>query len=356
MGRGIAIGFLLGAVLAAALFYGVRSARGGTGEAPGAKPGSGASEAAMGSGSDAAKLQADRDAVTAERASLTKDLEALDGKLAAARLAKAGRDSEARKSRNPWSKLGRKLYELRATLDDMGESGDPESQKLMAEILAIFMELGEKHKVPMNDLEGSPWVMPMLMLAILEGSDLPPDGEQTAKLDAVIATAESAWSEYEARRKEMTALEARRAQAGMLGSALNGLRAEMTPEQASIFETIKIFNREQAGGYTSYQSGSRQEIAGNFTQQWAAQIGLDPSQSAVLTPVVTEYMAAYDALQAEWKAKESSGQTVNGFTKSMAQMDLMIAAQKKIEESVTLDDRQKKKLKGWSQVYGYEVK
>jgi hypothetical protein len=357
MGRGIGIGFVLGAVLAACLFYGVRAARGGTAHDAGArKQGGVTQDAADSAGAEEGRLKTELESLKVDRASLAKEVQELDGKLAAARVAKAGRDSEARKAKNPWAKLGKKLYQMRDQLDEMGEGSDPEGQKLMAEVLQIFMELGEKHKIPMNELEGSPWVMPMLMLAILEGSDLPPDAAQTEKMDGVIAAAEAAWAEYEAGRKEMSALESRRAQAGMLGGALGGLRGSMTPDQLAIFDKIKIFNRESPRGYTSQTNGSRTEIAENFTRQWAAQIGLDPSQSAVLTPFVTEYIAAVEALQSEWRAKEAAGQKVDGYTKSMAQLDLMIAAQKKIGDSVTLDDKQKKKLNAWSEVYGFEIR
>jgi len=46
-----------------------------------------------------------------------------------------------------------------------------------------------------------------LLLGVLEGSDLPPDAAQMAKIEAAMAAADKAWKEYIAGRDGLTGME-----------------------------------------------------------------------------------------------------------------------------------------------------
>lgn len=349
MGKGIALGVVIGALVAAGLFKVVESRRGGGADKPAA--GAAAGNAAS-PNPEAEALKKEIAGLNEEAATLQADLKAADEKLAAV---KAGGKLAAKNgSRNPWADLGARMYKLRAKLDDNDEGMDAEVQELWVDLINIAKKLTEEYGMGMDEFELSPWGLPMMLLAILDGSDTKPDAGQKGKFEKLMEDTEAGWKELMARKGELTDLEQKREMARLSWGAMDEIRGSLTPEQTAALKEIKFLNRETRFP-AHYYAGTRESVASNILSDWQKGLKLDDVSSTALKPVVDDYLRSYQAMEDEFKRREAAGQTIGSTERAMAQADLIIAAQKRVSETVRLTDEQMKQLRNWDHAYNVTI-
>ncbi|NUN50214.1 MAG: hypothetical protein HUU15_15485, partial [Candidatus Brocadiae bacterium] len=261
-----------------------------------------------------------------------------------------------RREKNPWSDLGRKLYEMRDKLKN-GEDGmeDPEVQALWLEAIEIARKLAEELGIDLQEFELSPYTLPMIMLAMLDASDLPPEGAQSAALDALVEAAEGDWKTFMADRAGLTKLEARLEMVKMTGAMFDGVWGSMTPDQRAIFDKVDMLARDRWAQPNSIINGGRQEVSRSVLASWTNDLGLSEAQSLAVKPVVDDYVRRYSELQADFARRAAAGTPPGPTEKALATTGLMVDAQKQLSKTVTLDDAQQEKLKSWGVIYGVGV-
>jgi hypothetical protein len=349
MGRGIAIGALAGALLTFLLFR-VAEARRDSGDPK--ISGAGASSAApAGEGADGEALRKELAALEADARALEDEIRALDGRIASARsAAQVPAARSGRAAKNPWAALGPRMYKLRDKLKGGEGQMDPEIQALWVDLLAIAKEVTEKYGITMEEFEGAPWGLPMLLIAMLDGSDLPPDAAQSAALDALIASMEEGWKDLGGKRGELSSLELTRAMLGLSGGLLNGLDGLMTPEQRALFDGSE-FGTEKVRIRSQYISGGPETWSPQLLSIWQRELKLDDSQQAAIRPIADQWIRDYQALDAEFSRRTAAGERISPAEREIAEADLMIATQKTISESLRLSEEQAKRLRKWSTLY-----
>ncbi|MBI2920409.1 MAG: hypothetical protein HYY18_04930 [Planctomycetes bacterium] len=343
MTKGIAMGVVIGALLAAGLFRFVESRRGG-GDGGEKKP-PGASAGAASISPEAEALRKEIAALGEEGTKLLADLKAADERVAAAK-GGAGKPVAKKSSRNPWADIGPKMYKLRAKLDNNEGGMDPEVQELFVELIDIMKKLSEEYGMGMEEFQISPWGLPMILLAMLDGSEAKPDAEQAGRYEKLMDDAEADWKALMARKEELTELERQRELFRMTSAEMDAIRSSLTPEQRAIMEQVKFLNRENRFP-ARYYSGTRESVAGTILLDWKEGLKLDDASETALRPVVDDYLRSYQAMEDDFKRREAAGQKVSSTERAMAQADLMIAAQKRVTETVRLSEEQMKALREW---------
>jgi len=335
MKRGIAIVVVLGALAAVALFR-VRQAAGGA--------------AASGSGESARRTERgaehDRTAASREETALREEMRALDGQIADAKKEHLAAVRADRARRNPWLAAGRKLFLLRGKLRNPAPD-DPEMEALRSEVMAAWVRGMKEHDLTDDDFELSPWCLPSELLAVLAASDNAPDAAQQEALDAIMEEAEADWSIVRASRSSLTCLELRRDQYIAMDRTWRRIGGTLNPEQKALLGQFDWIQRSHDRGPVSQTSGTRLVIAENLVRSWARELGIGNDRTESIRPLVAEYMRSFDALELD--APDDPARL------TVARMNLMIETQKRIRETLPLDDGQLKKLSGWSTFWGYEI-
>jgi len=352
MRKGLPIGIVLGAALAFGLFKAVASRRAEAGPAAAAanaKPAAGATSPQV----DA--VRADLAAAEEEGRALAGTLRDLEAKAAAAAARPVAPAAKA--SRNPWADLGGRIFRLRDKFKNKDERSDPEIQEMMLAFLEVAKRLQDEHGMTMDQLGFAPWGLPMMMLAVLEASDCPPDAEQAAKLNAVIERAEAQWEQFAKSRDEMSALEQTRALLGLETASPSRLQSLLTSEQTSLLQDLELFKGERLPiGRNSTSASTREAVAAGFLDSWSSSLKLNDTQKISVSPVVDEYIREYEALQADFAAKEASGQKPSELDRAVAEVDLMLRTQKRIAGTLRLSEEQTGLLRAWDDVYEFTLK
>lgn len=340
--KGIPIGLLAGAVLVFGLFRAVEARRGGS-PAGGAVAETRAAGAAARAGEAVSPGEKE---LQAEKAALEAELRSLEAGISAARGGGRPAAAAAGKSyRNPWSPLSARLFRLKDRLDDLQEEDNEEFRDLVLEFMEIAKELAEEEGFRMEEFEMSPYGIPSLMLAVLEGADPPLDGEALAKAQEAVAKADGAWAELKAGREGMSELEWDRRRAGLVWSAMQEIRGGLTEEQRAWFSKGRMWSDEAVRVPSWGITGTRAEVESQLLRELAGTLQMPEGAEAPLRPLVGDFVRQYEALEAEWKAREAAGGPVSPAEKALARADLGIAIEKRIGETVTLTDEQRKSLK-----------
>lgn len=338
--KGIPIGLLAGSLLAFALFRAVEARRG-----PSAAAGV-AEGPVAGTAAPAVGATDEEQALETEKAALEAELRSLDGRIAASSGARKPAPAPAAKSfRNPWSPLAARLFRLKDRLDELHEEDNEEFRDLVLEFMEIAKVLAEEEGFRMEEFEMSPYGIPSLMLAVLEGADPPMDPAALKKAQEAVKKANGAWAELRAGREGLSELEWDRRRAGLVWDAMQEVRGGLTEEQLGWFAKGRMWSDEAVRVPSWGISGTRDEVETQILQELAGTLKMPEGGEAPLRPLVGDLVRQYEALEAAWKAKEAAGTPVSPAEKTLARADLAIAIEQRIGETVSLTDEQKKALK-----------
>ncbi|MCE9583526.1 MAG: hypothetical protein K8T20_13655 [Planctomycetes bacterium] len=344
--KGLLLGAVLGAAIAAGAYRGLMKHREAS---PPTVPG----EGGPGVATPVAASNPDLYAAKAENARLA-------GELAAIRKTPAPGDPVPVKpvpvatTAQRWKALGAKIYKMRDQLKNH-DGMSPETSEIMSEFMALLGEASRRDGVTIDEVILSPDGMLGMLVGILEGSDLPPDAAQQAKVDAVLAKTEKAWKDYLAGRGDRAAMEGQRDLLKLAGGGYRDLQASMTPAQYEMMEKLEMFKGVPSMGMNMSLGGPRETVASQLTDRWKNDLQLDDTQAISIRPVVDEYMRRYDELQAESARRKAAGEKPDEWADAIAEADLMVAAQKSIQTTLRLTDKQAEAVKGWKGRYDYTV-
>jgi len=258
------------------------------------------------------------------------------------------------KSLPTWKELGARVYKLRDQLKNRDQMS-PEMTALWSDFIAVIGQSAQKDGVTIDEAMMGPGGMLGLLVGILEGSDLPPDGGQQAKLDLTMEAMEKGWKDYLAGRGELTAMERDRALLALTGGGMNDMRAAMTAAQIDMLDKMEMFKGVPGRGLSSQFNGDRTTVASQLADRWKSDLGLDDSQTVSIRPIVDEYMRGFDALEMEAERLKSAGAPMDDWTKALQRQDLMLAVQKRMKDTLRLTDAQAAAMKEWSGTFGYSV-
>jgi hypothetical protein len=342
MTKGLLIGALVGALLAAGAYRAF------------AWHGAPESKAPPVEGASASKPETPPDP---ELAALKVENERLLGELASLEKAAAAGDpgtKTASKKGLTWKELGAKIYKLRDQLKDHSESS-PEESELMGDFLALLSEAASRDGVTVEEAIMGPEGMLGMLLGVLEGSDLPPDAAQMAKIEAAMAAAGKAWKDYIAGREGLTGMERSRDLLSISSGGFAGIRGVLRADQMEMLDKLDMFNDVPSMTPGHGVSGDRASVAEQLNGQWKSALKLDDTQAASIVPIVDEYMRAYDEIAAEAARKKAAGEKVNDWTTAVQEAELMVSVQKRMKETLRLTEAQEKAMKEWSGKYGFVV-
>lgn len=338
---GVPVGLALGALIAFVLFRAVEAQRADT--APPASANAAAIVAAATAETEA--LTRDVTGLDTERVKLEVEIRALDGQIAAARGAKGASKPVVTKTfKNPWSPMAKKLFLLKDKLDEIQNENSDEYRDLMLQFMEIAKELMEEEGFDLSEFEMSPYGSPMLMLAVLEGAEPPVDPAVLLKAQADVAKADAAWKAMQGKKEAMSALEWRRAGAGIVWGAMQDIRGGLTPEQLGWFSKGRMWSDDSVRVSTWPLQGKRPEVEAQLLGELARTLKMEGAD-APLRPVVNDFLRQYGEMEAAWKAKESAGQPLSAVDKALARADLAIQLEQGIRATVNLTDEQQKALK-----------
>jgi len=293
------------------------------------------------------KALADARAENAALAGRVSELEAKKSAPAPAETAVA----VAAERKNPWKELGASLYKLRDKMKDGGDS--PEAQQVMMELLGLIGKIAKENGVTIEEAMLSPDGFPMLMLSILDAAGVTPDAVQAQKIEEILAGGREAWKEYLGHRGDLSRLEQRRDLMLLDAKTAEAIRQSFSSGQEGTLKEIGLFDANINFGNNHHIGGSRESIVEGLKSGWASDLKLDDAQKSMLAPVVDDYMRGYDAMQEDWARRAQAGQKVTSRQRSAEEVDLMIRTQKRIGDTVRLDDKQAEALKNWATSYGY---
>lgn len=290
------------------------------------------------------------DALKAENERLRAELASIE-KVAAA---KTATPKTAPKSKLTWKELGAKLYKLRDQIKSTEETS-PEMAELWTDFMALLTEAAKQDGVTFEEAMMGPNGMLAMLMGVLEGSDLPPDAAQQAKIDAVEAAAAKEWKDYLAARDGKSAMERNLGLLSLSGNGLAAIKGVLTAEQIGMLEKLEMFDDNPSMQRRTGFSGDRAGVATQMTDAWGAALQLDETQRISIGPIVDEYMRGYEELTADSARRTAAGEKVNGWTTAVKQAELMVSAQKRMKETLRLNEAQEKAMKEWSGSYGYEL-
>ncbi|MEK7468388.1 MAG: hypothetical protein AAB074_13345 [Planctomycetota bacterium] len=340
--KGILLGTVVGAVLAAGAYRAFAWHRSPDSPAP-AAPGSPTSKSEPSPDPELRALVSEGERLRGELASLEKSGGSGD----------AAVKPPARKGPT-WKELGAKVYKLREQMKDKSERSAAETE-LMGDFFSLLSDAAKKYGVSMEEAMMSPEGMLGLLLGVLEGSDLPPDAAQMAKIQALMAAADKGWMEYVAGRESLTGMERSLDMLEISGGGFLGIRGVLRTDQIEMLDGMDMFNDIPSMAPRHSVSGDRESVAAQIGGQWKSALKLDDTQAASIAPIVGEYMRAYDEIQAEAEKKKAAGEKVNDWTTAVAEAELMVSVQKRMKETLRLSEEQEKAMKEWTGIYGYEI-
>lgn len=332
--KGLLLGVLTGALAAAVAYRAFAWHR--PEEVPASVPEP--SQAAATPAADPAVLQALQD----ENASLRAELAAI-GKDAPAR---APKTAKAAGMRARWKEIGAKVYRVRDEVKK-GEEPTPEMMEVWTDLMALLTEAATRDGVSIEEALLGPDGMLGFLLGVLAGAEPPPDAAQEAKLEAIAGKSEQEWKEHLARRGGETAMERSLGVLRLAGGAWGEVRGVLTPEQTALLEKLDMFDEVPRMTPGSRFSGDRASVAAQVSGAWQSALKLTDTQAASLGPVVDEWMRGMDELAAAG--------VKDPWEKSVREAELMVAAQRRLRETVRLTPGQEDAMKEWNGAYGFEI-
>lgn len=332
--KGLLLGVLAGALAAAGAYRAFAWRRVAEIPAPVTEPTSSGAKRT----SEPADLTALRDENDALRAEL-----AAQGKESAA---PAPKPAKAAGTRARWKEIGARVYRLRDQVKK-GEQPTPEMMEVWTELMALLTEAATRDGVPIEEALLSPDGMLGFMLGVLAGMEPPPDAAQEAKLEAIAGKAEAAWKEFLSKRGGETAMERSLDLVRLAGGAWGEVRGVLTPEQTALFEKLDMFDEVPRMTPATSFSGDRATIAAQLSTSWQSALKLTDTQAASLGPIVDEWMRGMDDLRAAG--------IKDPWAKTLREAELMVAAQKRVRETVRLTPEQEEAMKEWNGAYGFEI-
>ncbi|MBI2923655.1 MAG: hypothetical protein HYY18_21575 [Planctomycetes bacterium] len=347
MGRGLVIGFLLGAVTAAVLFKLLDR------RDPSPEPAR-AAEAAAGPGAAApAGGPSETESLRKALAGAQAEIEELKRKSAAPGEAKPpGADAAEEPS---WPSVAARFRAIVKKLGRIPADEGPESQELGLDIVALVRKLAREKGIPPAEMIASPDGWPALAAALLEGQDPPLDAEGRRLLEATLAENRAAWEALAAKRGEMLGVERAR-EIERIGDGFTRALRHGLPDPAAEavdgLEDIWDENLPEYGpAYSGWGARSSEDIRRIWTEDWGRVLQLREDQRMKLGPILDAYQREAEAIQKERDAAKASGQRADWAAWRNRSLDGMIAAQRKILEQLDLDEGQVEALRGWNTVY-----
>lgn len=347
--KGLAIGFVLGAAVAAGLFKALESRReaappavlsgvvpDGAPAAPSADPG----EAAL------REARATIDSLRAENRQLRDQI------LALATDPKSGRK---RLPDDLWREVAGKLAPMLKGIGKRELEDDPAVQEALIEMFAICSKIAKEYGVTLEEAMMCPDGLPLLMLSALDSSATPPTEAQRAQMTAAVQEAREKWDRMLADRGGMGRLEQRFQAFDLCTDTYSAMTAPLSEEQRALTGTVGALGGDMGDTVTSRDYGTREEVTNRLADSWARALRLEEGQAGALKPVAEDYVQSYQQQEAAFKARREAGEKVSDVEVMRARMQAMIEAQKKVPARVPLSPIQGEALKNWTTLYHIEV-
>lgn len=252
-----------------------------------------------------------------------------------------------------WKELGAKIYKLRDELDANPPS--PEAAQLMEEFIAVLAETSRRDGVSFEEAILAPGGMLGLMCGVLEGSDIAPDAGQQEIIDRLMAAQEEAWKDYLAKRGEVSGMQRNRDLLAFAGRGVGELQGALTPAQFEMLDKLDMWNDVPTAGGNHGYTGTREAVAGQISDGWTKSLALDDTQAASIRPIVEEYMRSYDDLKRDLERRRAAGEKVDDWSGAVKEADLLVAAEKRLRETLHLTPAQEEALKSWSGRYAFSL-
>lgn len=353
-GWGLA-GLIAGAFLSALLFKAVDSRREETAPATGA-PQAGESATGGPAGADAEKLRGELALARKEAESLRAENAALQKRIEEAGKTGAGSAETAKSPAKAWREIAAKLAKLREKV--RGKKWDDwpkECKDLQLEMFATATALSRDLGMPFDEALMSPDGLARLLIEVLAQSEPPPSPEEKARLEALLAATEGPWREYAASRDGLSKLEQRLAMAETAQKTMGSVLAGLRPEQVEIAKAYEMFEMHVDGGPQTWIDGTRDKVTKDLTANWVGVLKLDPLQQTAIGPIVDEYITKASQMNNDTWRRKQAGEEIPQEVQYRAQVELMIATQKKLAETARLTEEQAQAMKDWGEVYGINV-
>ncbi len=345
-------GLIAGAILSAVLFKAVEARREAPGVSGGAMP-AGDSAAAAAPNPEAERLRGEVAAARKEAEELRAEVRTLQRRLDEAPKTGAGAAVSPVKA---WKEIAAKLAKLREKV--RGKKWDDwpaECKDLQLEMFATATALSRELGMPFDEALMSPQGLTRLLIEVLAQSDPPPSPEEKARLEALLASTEGPWQEYAASRAGLSKLEQRLAMTEAAQKTMGAVLAGLRPEQVEIAKAYEVFEMHSDGGPQTWIDGTREKVTKDLTSNWVGVLKLDPLQQNAIAPIVDEYITKASQMNNDWWRKKQAGEEVPRDVQYRAQVELMIATQKKLGETARLTEEQAQAMKDWGEVYGINV-
>lgn len=347
MARGLVIGFLIGA-LAAAVLMKLLDRRGAGPEAARAADAPAQASAGAPAG-DPAEPERLRKALADAQA----EIEDLKRQSAARREPDPGK--AAGDDDPTWAAVAARFRAIVKKLGRIPDDEAPESQELGLDMVALIRKLAREKGVAPAEMIASPDGWPALVSAMLESQDPPLDAEGRRLLEATLAENRTAWEALAAKRGEMLgverAREIERIGDGFTRALRNGLPDPASEAVDGLEDIWDESCPEYGPSYSGWGARSSEDIRRIWTEDWGSALQLREDQKMKLGPILDAYLREAEAIQKERDAAKSSGQRVDWAAYRDRSLDGMIAAQKKIQEQLDLDEGQLEALRNWNTVY-----
>lgn len=347
-------GIIAGAVLAALLLRTVRHGRETSAE--GASPSASPDPAGPGGAADPEALRAELAAARREAEGLRAENATLRKKLEEAAAAGGGGGGGPAAGAKSWREIAARLAKLRERVrgkkwDDWPQECKDLQLEMFATATAVSRELG----LPFDEALMSPQGLTRLLVEVLKTSDPPPSPEEAARLEALLASTERPWQDYVASRDGLSKLEQRLAMMDTAQKTMGAVLAGLRPEQADIAKAYEMFEVHADGGPQTWLDGTRDKVTRELTANWVGALKLDPLQQTAIGPVVEDYITRASEMNQDWWRRKQAGDEVPRDVQWRAQVELMIATQKRLAESARLTEEQAAAMKDWGEVFGVNV-
>ena len=334
------VAFVLGAVLAGALFKFLDSRREAKAD-PQAAPGSVATSAvAPDPEAEVIRLRASLAAADATVEGLRKEIAALKAETPA----KTGGAGEM-----SWGAVFSRILEVQKDKGRMWGGNDPEVQDLLFQLQSLMREAAARQGVELDELTMAPDGLPALAAALLDSSDPPMDAAQRQKVLDVLDGMRAEWDGYTKTRASLSKLERDRELSRMWDELQKGLSGTLPEEQVRTWDDLTGFWSDAApssfyGGYVWLEFNSKEEARQELSNVWGDDLGLDTAQKISLRSVISEYIQEMESLHAELAMRGVGSAPVEDLR------EVMIRMHRKIAATLTLTEKQAAALRNWSRV------
>jgi len=348
MRKGLAIGFLLGA-LAAGVFLRVlqRSENAQDGGSAAGEAG-GDRKAAVAGSPDAAALQRDLATARAEAETLRAKVVELESRIGRtpppALPLKSDRAAK-------WKELAERIAAAKREAEASG--GPIKNDTWLAALVELIGQVAGEMGLPLQEAAMSPDWYPVLALSLLDASPFPLTADQRARCDEILATARTDWDLYEARREGMTPLERAQAMRDIEFGTRMRLAALGTADQIGYVASVNLPPPIPPVGSTWLGAGPREAVRSNLSKNWQQALKLEDAQVTALGPVMDDYVRQMESLQKDVARRRQAGETFDDVAPKLA---LMVEMQKRVGSTVRLSDAQARALRDWNSTYDFQVK